>query len=257
MNEKSDATPTGPLLAPGDLITALGLLSRLPLPVIDGTRAAQAAWAYPLAGCVLGVLAAILGALITGLGLPPAIVALVVLAAMVMLTGAMHEDGLADTADGLWGGWDRGARLEIMRDSRIGTYGVIALMLSLAARWLALWMLFEAGLWAATAGLIASAALSRATMPVVMYALPHARTDGLSHRVGRVAGATAGVGIGIGVMAALICLGVGAIPAACAAVVAASTVAMIAKRKIGGQTGDILGASQQLCEIAVLFALVT
>lgn len=251
--DKSDT----PLLVPGDVITALGLLSRLPLPVTDGARAAQAAWAYPLAGLVLGALAALVGIIATALGLPSLAVALLVLAALVMLTGAMHEDGLADTADGLWGGWDRAARLEIMRDSRIGTYGVVALVLSLAARGAALWMLYEISTSAASLALLVSATLSRATMPVMMRALPHARTDGLSHRVGRVTTPTAALGAGVGIGIALLCLGTGLIAPLVFAALVSFGLALIAKRKIGGQTGDILGATQQLSEIAILFALIS
>lgn len=251
--QKSDP----PLVEPGDLVAALSLLSRLPLPATDGTRTAAAAWAYPLAGALLGALAALVGALATGVGLPPLAVSLLVLATLVMLTGAMHEDGLADTADGLWGGWDRAARLEIMRDSRIGTYGVIALVLSLAARGAALWLLYDTSLGAATLALIASAALSRACMPVLMATQPHARHDGLSHRVGQVPMPTAALGAALALCVAVICLGTALIAPLLWAALVCWGIALIARRKIGGQTGDILGAAQQLSEIAILFALIS
>ena len=95
-------------------------------------------------------------------------------------TGAMHEDGLADTVDGLWGGWTRDRRLEIMKDSHIGTYGVLALIVSAGLRWSVL-----AGLLTLGAGpVVAIAVLSRASMPALMAALPNARGDGLAHKVG-------------------------------------------------------------------------
>ena len=121
-----------------DLPLALSLLSRLPVPVDHsraGERAATAAWAYPLVGAGLAGLTGGLAWALSAAGLPPGPAAGLVLVAQVMLTGALHEDGLADSADGLWGGWERERRLEIMRDSRIGAYGVLALGLSLLLRW--------------------------------------------------------------------------------------------------------------------------
>ncbi|QGX98975.1 adenosylcobinamide-GDP ribazoletransferase [Roseovarius faecimaris] len=244
---------TPALIRASDPVTALSLLTRLPLPARQTTRAAEAAWAYPLAGLVVAGLAALVGLAALGLGLPAPLVAMLVLGAQVMLTGAMHEDGLADMADGLWGGWDKAARLEIMRDSRIGTYGVIALCLGLASRWAALWLLFDAGAGPATAALLAGSALSRAGMPVLMAALPHARSDGLSHLVGGVPPRSAALGTGIAVACALALLGAAALTATLCAAIVLAGLAALARQKIGGQTGDILGASQQLTEIAVLF----
>ncbi len=249
--DKSDTS----LIALSDPLTALSLLSRLPLPATDDARASEAAWAYPLVGFVIGALAAVIGAVAHGLGLPAALCALLALTALVMLTGAMHEDGLADMADGLWGGWDREARLEIMRDSRIGTYGVVALVLSLSARFAALWLLFESGPALASAALVGSGTLSRAAMPVLMAALPHAREDGLSHRVGRVTGLTASIAVAVASIIAVLTIGAGFFWAFIWGALVAFALAMIAKRKISGQTGDILGASQQLVEITVLFVL--
>lgn len=251
--KKSDAT----LICPRDPLTALSLLSRLPVPAGEETRQAAAAWAYPIVGLVVGALAALAGFVAQGIGLPTPFCALLALATLIALTGAMHEDGLADTADGLWGGWNRGARLEIMRDSRIGTYGVIALCLAIAARWSALWLLYEAGSGSAAIALITSAALSRAAMPVLMATLPHARGDGLSHQVGRVSGTTAAIGVGLASVVALLLLGTGVVWPFIWAALAVLGLALLAKRKIGGQTGDILGSAQQIAEIAILFALLT
>ena len=241
---------------PGDIWAALALLSRLPMPEGDTARGAAAAWAYPVAGLMLGGLAGLAGGLAMALGLPSPLTALIALAFLVVITGAMHEDGLADTADGLWGGWGPEQRLEIMRDSRIGAYGVIALILSLGARWAALWLLFEQGWAVAAAALVSAAALSRAAMPALMCALPHAREDGLSRSVGGVQPATAAIAIGVAVLAALLLAGAGGIGAVFWSGLAALGIARLARAKIGGQTGDILGATQQAVETAVLFSLV-
>lgn len=240
-----------------DIPRATGLLTRLPVPVGDTARGAAAAWAYPVVGLIVGGLAAVVGAVAFGLGLPAMLCALLSLATMVVVTGAMHEDGLADTADGLWGGWTREARLEIMKDSHIGTFGVLALVLAVAARWAALWLLFEVGVGVACAALVVAATVSRATMPALMTALPHARDTGLSHSVGNVPAGAAWIAGGLAALAALLLCGSAMLGVLFWAALVAFGIALIARRKIGGQTGDILGACQQVTEIAVLFSLIT
>lgn len=245
-------------LDPAHIRQALGLLSRL--PVASGAPpqgAAGAAWAYPVAGLILGGLAALAGLVAHGLGMAPPLTATLVLGVTILVTGAMHEDGLADTADGLGGGWTPERRLEIMKDSRIGTYGVLALILAFAARWAALWVLFQAGPGTAAAAILAAAAVSRGTMPALMAALPPARSDGLSHGVGRVTPATAWLAAGIGIAAALVLTGLQAPWALIWAAAATLAMGWLARAAIGGQTGDILGATQQVAEVAVLASLAT
>ncbi len=163
-----------PRLAP-DLWTAAALLTRLPLPD-HAPRGAASAWAWPLVGAVLGGLAAAAAWLGLWLGLTPGVVAVLVLALGALLTGGLHEDGLSDTADGLFGGWTPERRLEIMKDSRVGSYGVLALVLVTLARWSALATLLAGGsLWA----LVAVGAVSRAPMALIMAALPNARGAGI------------------------------------------------------------------------------
>ena len=115
---------------------ALMLLTRLPAGRIDpAPTIAAAAWAFPLAGAVVGVLQALVLIAAIGLGLPMAMAAGLALAAGVLATGGLHEDGLADCADGFGGGRSPARKLEIMRDSRIGSYGALALILGLGLRW--------------------------------------------------------------------------------------------------------------------------
>lgn len=241
------------LATPGDVTTAFALLTRLPLPTTAPMgRSAAAAWAYPLVGCGLGLIAGIAGALGLWLGLTPTLAAGLSLATLVITSGAMHEDGLADAADGLWGGWDKARRLEIMHDSRIGSYGVLAIGLSLFLRATALAVLFAAG--HVFAPLIVVGALSRATLAPMMVLLPHARQDGLSVATGRPGATTAWLGIAVALGLALTLTGGAGIVAAIVASLAAFGMAMIARAKLGGQTGDILGATQQLSEIAALLS---
>lgn len=246
-----------PLIAATDVAAALGLMTRLPVPVngaLAQKRGAAAAWAWPLAGALVGGLAGLVLWASMAVGLPPLAGGFLAVATQVLLTGGLHEDGLADSADGLWGGWTRERRLEIMRDSRIGSYGVLALILSVGLRTAACAALPIGPL--ACAALIGSGAASRAAMAGVMAALPPARSDGLSAGAGRPRPATALLALAIAVCVCLIALPAGAALGVCAVCLAGvAVVAAIARAKIGGQTGDILGASQQLAEIAALLAL--
>jgi len=234
----------------GDIAVAFALLSRLSLPFKpDYTRGAEAAWAYPLVGAAIGAIGMGLGGAALGLGLPLSVAGIIALAALILSTGAMHEDGLSDVADGFWGGWSVEDRLTIMKDSQVGVYGVIALTLSLLLRAsLIITVLPQAPL-----ALIAIAALSRAPMVVLMRFLPNPRAAGLSRSVGTPSNVTTG---GAAILACLITLGLigplsGLLVIGVAAL-AAFGLGLLAKAKIGGQTGDVLGASQQITEIVAL-----
>lgn len=246
--------PDTPLIELSDITAALGLLSRLPANA-NAERGALVAWAFPVVGMIIGGLVAILGWILLWLGLSASLTAGLMITAQIAITGAMHEDGLADTVDGLWGGWDQERRLEIMKDSRIGTYGVLALGLSLILRWSALSALINAGMLFAP--LIAIGAISRVPMGVMMGLMPQAREAGLSASVGVVPVNTALIGVGIGAVLGLLLLGWSAFGVIIITGLASLGVAMIAQRKIGGQTGDILGASQQVAEICALITLAT
>ena len=241
------------LMTPGDFSAALVLLSRLPLRAPDAAlaRGARTAWSWPLVGLLLGLFAWVVARAAQAIGIPPEISALLALTTLVILTGALHEDGLADTADGFWGGFDRARRLDIMRDSRIGSYGVLALVLSLALRGAALIALSD-HLFAA---LLASAALSRAAIAYVMDTLPPARRDGLSRATGTPGPGAVQTALAVAALAALLLAGWAGLLALTFAAVATVLVANLALAKIGGQTGDILGATQQITEIAAFIAL--
>lgn len=237
----------------GDLRGAFGLLTRLPLPAPSTPpRGAATAWAWPLVGATVGALAAIAGAAALTLGLTAGVAAALVLATQAMVTGAMHEDGLADSADGLWGGWDKPRRLAIMKDSHIGSYGVLALLLCSLGRWSALSVLLDSGPYWPT--LVAVGTLSRLPVVMIMASLPNARGSGLSQAVGRPDGTTTALALGLGIALSLALVGSAALGMAGLALAATLALALIAWVKIGGQTGDILGASQQLAEVAALAA---
>jgi adenosylcobinamide-GDP ribazoletransferase len=239
-----------PRLMP-DLLSGFALLTRLPVPDHRGTGAASA-WSWPLVGAALGGIAAAGAGLALWLGLTPGVVAGLVLVLGAFLTGGLHEDGLSDTADGLFGGWTRQRRLEIMKDSRVGSYGVLALVLVTIMRWSALaTLLAGGGLWA----LVAVGALSRAPMAVVMAALPNARDGGLSHATGRPSPGVALAGAALALAIAILFAGWAALPMLVAVAGVSLLLARSAQARIGGQTGDILGAAQQLAEAAALAVL--
>jgi adenosylcobinamide-GDP ribazoletransferase len=240
-----------------DIARAVGLLSRLPVrvdPDSAQSRGARASWAWPIAGGLFGAIGAAVATISLWLGLGPVISAAFALATLTVITGAMHEDGLADCADGFWGAWDRARRLEIMKDSHIGAYGVIALILSFLLRWSALAALCTEGyVWTS---LIAAGALSRAPMVLLMHQLPNARGSGLSQGVGRPTLTAVQGALATGFLIGFLTTGFQIIPLIIVVGVATVAAAAIAKSKIGGQTGDVLGASQQVTDSAALITLV-
>lgn len=234
---------------------AFMLLSRLPMGRMEkAPPLADAVWAYPLVGAVAGALAGLVFSLAAWAGLPPVAAGLAAIGASVLLTGAMHEDGLADLADGFGGGRTRERKLEIMRDSRIGSYGVIALVLVLGLRVECLAALPVAGM---AARLAALGAVSRALPPAVMLAMPPARADGLGQAAGgQIAKGAVLAGLVLAAGLALL-LGISAIIKLFAVMaLVAAWLAWLAKRQIGGFTGDVLGAVQILSETAGLCVLV-
>jgi adenosylcobinamide-GDP ribazoletransferase len=243
------------------LAVGLVFLTRLPIRAsgaLPDDAVARAAWVFPLAGMVVG-LAGTAAAYLAGLlDLPPIAGALLALAATMAMTGALHEDGLADTADGLGGGRTRERKLEIMRDSRIGSYGVLALIVGVGLRAAALGELMP-GPWPQLAGaLVAAHAGSRALLPLIMRALPSARPEGLAASIGVPPPAAAMAAVVLGTVAVYWGLGdrlgfLGFIAAA----LGMAAVGALARRQLGGYTGDVLGAAQQVGEIALLLAAAT
>jgi adenosylcobinamide-GDP ribazoletransferase len=232
--------------APG-LLAALQFLTRVPIrtrrppdvPVV---------W-LPVAGALIG---AAVGGVAAGLGelVPMPVAAAVAVLGGVVLTGALHEDGLADTADALAGGWARERRLEILDDPRHGSYGVAALCGSIVLRILAVATLAPA---AAFAGLVAAHTLGRSAAVAAMGAAPAARPDGLgADHAGAVSGRDVATASLTGLAIAAAATGWWAVPLAVAAAVGAIVVTGWARRAIGGITGDVLGAVEQLAECLVL-----
>ena len=213
------------------------------------------AWAAPVAGAGVGVIGALVLALTALLGLPPFVRAGLATAALVAATGALHEDGLADVADGFGGGETRATKLEIMRDSRVGAYGAIAIALALILRVAALAAALDGGFWRASLSLILVAALSRTAALTPLALLPPARADGAGAAAGRLdsSALAAAWGSGLVLTVALGLVGLGVAHSLLAALMSGAgglLMVAFARRAIGGQTGDVAGAAQQCGEIA-------
>lgn len=249
--------------------TCIRFYSRLPVPALPGESDIHSIpdfrtvpRALPIAALIITLPAALV-LLGTGLaGVTPLFAASLAIAVAVVTTGALHEDGLADSADGLFGGATPERRLEIMKDSRVGSYGALSLGLSVLLRASALAGLMEAaGPWAAAGALLAAAIWSRAEGVRLLAAEPPARRSGASAAVGQPSAMTTAIAFSLSLALALglawtaglplpgLLLGLGL------SHLAARWLARLARERIGGQTGDIVGATQQISEITIYFGL--
>ena len=250
-----------------DLAQVLRFYSRLPVPIFVFDREPHAlpdfnrvVWAVPVAGAIIGAIGASIGAGAMVIGLSPLIAATLTIAILVVITGCFHEDGLADSCDGLWGGHTPERRLEIMKDSRIGSYGAAGLGLTLLLRVLALSELFRHFGPMGALLMIGIASASRTLSLMLTQVMPPAQPESLAgrtHMPGEKAYAIA-LFIGIGLLTALATwfdLLIGLVVTANAVVLVIWMAISLAKSKIGGFTGDILGATQQLVDITLLLGL--
>jgi adenosylcobinamide-GDP ribazoletransferase len=219
----------------------------------DRVDFAQMAWAIPIAGAIVGLIGALVYALVRALGLAPVPSAALSLVATMLTTGCLHEDGLADAADGFGGGGSRDEKLEIMHDSRVGTYGTCALILSVLLRTSAIASIATPAL--VTPVLIAAHAASRATMPISMWLVPPARADGLSAAAGSASPRSVGIAGALGIAALVLVFGVTAgVVLTVLLLLVIGGMARLCIKQIGGQTGDVLGALEQVSEIIILLA---
>jgi len=269
--DSDDATQVTPPAWPGWLIataTCIRFYSRLPVPALPGENVHAlpdfrlVPRALPLAALAIAAPATLIALLAGLLGVNALLTAALVVTALVVTTGAFHEDGLADSADGLFGGHTQERRLEIMKDSRVGTFGALALGLSLLLRVSALAAILQgAGAWAAAAAVLAAAPWSRVEGIRILATVEPSRRDGASASVGQPERSVLPIAYGLSGALALLLAAAGAIPLAgivLGLALSALTTLWLSRtaiRLIGGQTGDILGAAQQLGEIAIYLGL--
>ncbi|HLV85247.1 MAG TPA: adenosylcobinamide-GDP ribazoletransferase [Devosia sp.] len=260
--------PSRPDIAPGgigltdDFVMAVRFFSRLPTGSIAHQKPElnRIAMALPLASLAIGAGPALLllgGGLV---GLPGYFAAALAVGAMVLVSGAMAEDALADAADGLFGGQSPARRLEIMKDSRHGTYGVAALCLFIMLRVTGLGAVAASSPLAAAAIWLAASIAGRSGALWLVVALPAARPDGLAATAGAVSGRSFAVGAVFAVLLLFVLGGPATNLLALGLAIAAALAVMagwsaLCRRLVGGQTGDLIGALGALVEIAVLAAL--
>jgi|BEDMetMinimDraft_2_1075160.scaffolds.fasta_scaffold05548_2 adenosylcobinamide-GDP ribazoletransferase len=229
---------------------ACGLLSRLP-GMGEAPPSPRMVWAFPLAGAALGAFAGLVHAALRALGLPSGLAALGALGALTVATGALHEDGLADTADALGARGTRERRLAVLQDSRIGTFGASALFFSFAGRAAAVAAIGAPG--AVARAWILAGALSRTALLLQVLVLPPARPEGLGARLTPPHPGAHAAAWGLASLAALLAAPLGeALAALLLAALLGSASALLSRRAFGGYTGDTLGAGAALTELALL-----
>lgn len=251
---------------PRDVLRAIAFLSRIPVPAssfedAEDRGASRDSWAYPLAGLAIALPGTIIIGLAPASGLLPLLAAAFAVAVTSFVTGALHEDGLADTVDGFWGGWEPARRLEIMKDSAIGTYGVLALIGWFGITSIALGSIgITASPLVAAAMFVCIGAASRSVMTGLWASLPPARDNGVGRSQGQPERDHAIVAIGLGVIIALAVATITGTFGSVVLALLAAAIGTVAFRhlcgaKIGGYTGDTLGACQKLVELAMVVTL--
>ncbi len=267
----SDLPPPAPLVESespafrplAELVHALKFLTRLPIPfskTIDPPPLSQTMRMFSVAGALIGVVIAVI--LMAGrlVHLPPLMTALFAIAVGFLMTGALHEDGCADTADGLGGGRTRERRLEIMRDSRIGSYGGLALLVTTGLRVVAYASLLTLPWLTLICVVAATQSFSRALVVDLLWATPPARSDGLSAYAGQPPRAVAMFaicfGLALTLLAGYLTTYENAILALALGLAITAGIRLLAVRLIGGQTGDICGAAQVACDVMMLTGFV-
>jgi len=249
-------TAISPRALSTELWTGLAFLTRLPIArgtPGEGADVARASWSFPVIGAGIGLLAGLVYWISFKLDLSPFISALLAVATTMLVTGCLHEDGLADTLDGFGGGATREQKLEIMRDSRVGSYGTCALVFSILFKTGAISSLGDPSL--AMSALLAAHTGARATLPMFMRRVPPARPDGLAADAGRPPSGTPAIAALIGFAVLVFALGLGgAVVTTLVLAAAVALLALLCMREIGGQTGDVLGAVEQTSEIVILLA---
>jgi adenosylcobinamide-GDP ribazoletransferase len=261
-----DAMPAEVAEVLGDMRSAGVFLTRVPArligvdpsPTPDFRRASRV---FPVVGCLIGLAGGIVLWIALAIGMPALAAATLAVTATMALTGGLHEDGLADTADS-FGGATAEQRLQIMDDSRIGTFGAAALVLTLLIRVTSLAALAAVlGPSGAAAVLVAAEGISRAAMVRLWHELPAARLNGLAHESGPPDHTAMLIALVIGLVLALLLIPViGLRPVIVAAILAAAAsygLTRLVAQALGGRTGDTLGACQQVALAAFLVGAAT
>jgi adenosylcobinamide-GDP ribazoletransferase len=238
---------------------ALMFMTRLPVGkgyVFRSQDLPRSAVYFPIVGVMIGLLGGLV-LLCAEPFFPPVIAVLFCMGTTVLVTGALHEDGLADAMDGLLGGQEPRQRLEIMRDSRLGSYGAVALWFSLTAKAFVLTSLLEEGVLKAVTALIVAQGLGRAATVVLLFSHPYVRSDQskASPFGNAVTLKEALLALIFPVLLSFVLLGNKSVLILIAAAAGTWAAGRYFQKKIGGITGDCLGAASQLIELVCYLSL--
>jgi len=236
-----------------ELLLAFQFMTRIPISGLPREERAlgRAAKFFPVVGLAIGSVAVVIQRVLAA-RVQPQLLALLLIIYLVLITGALHEDGLADAVDGFGGGWTKEKILLIMRDSRIGSFGAVAVTLSLLSRFILISNTSPARL---PGFLVASSVLCRWTALPLGFWLPYAREDrGLGAAVaGQMPLASLLWGTGFAVLSAAAALGLGSLLPWLITLLVTAASGLYFKRHIQGVTGDCFGATNQITEIAIYF----
>lgn len=240
-----------------DLLQALRFLTRIPVAEDAPANSAslrRAARAFPLTGLVVGGAGALVILFAAPFGIPSTVTVMLALATMVILTGGLHEDGLADSSDALFATTDPDERMKILKDSSSGVFAMLALIFVILIKWTALIAIMEESSFSAASAIVAASIVSRIAFLVPVCFMSPVKEDGLGAALGSLNPASLILPLGVGAGALFFVLfdiiAIAASLIACAVV--AFGIAILAEKKLGGYNGDIAGATQQISEAVAL-----
>ena len=244
-----------------DMLLSVSFLTRIPISkdLLFERHLMDAAWSFPLIGGLVGFLGGMVALLLSYFNISPIIISFITIGAIILLTGGLHEDGLADTADGFGINKNPEGKINIMRDSQIGVYGTLALIIAISVKAVALSELINKDqFFACVIALIVSGALSRSTIVGIAFFLEKASETGLASVAGKPRATVVGICFLISILLCIFLLPLTKVLAAILlSIVTTVVIGFLSKKQINGYTGDILGAAQMLSETALLIYLAT
>ena len=242
-----------------DILLSVSFLTRIPISkdLLFERNLMDAAWSFPLIGALLGFLGGMVALLLSYFNISPIINSFITIGAIILLTGGLHEDGLADAADGFGSNKNPQDKITIMRDSQIGVYGTLALIIAISVKAVALGGLIDKDqFFTCTMALIVSGALSRSNIVGIAFFLEKASETGLASFAGKPSATGVGISFLISILFCVFLLpSTKALIAILLSLLATVIIGSLSKKQINGYTGDVLGAAQMLSETALLIYL--
>ena len=244
-----------------DILLSVSFLTRIPISkdLLFERNLMDAAWSFPLIGGLVGFLGGMVALLLSYFNISSIVISFITIGAIILLTGGLHEDGLADTADGFGSNKNPEDKINIMRDSQIGVYGTLALIIAISVKAVALSELINKDqFFACIIALIVSGSLSRSTIIGIAFFLEKASETGLASFAGKPRATGVGICFLISILLCIFLLpSTKVLAAILISIVTTVVIGFLSKKQINGYTGDILGTTQVLSETALLIYLAT